>query len=580
MILRLKNKTKLHKVFVFNIVFIFLWAFGACNQTYYFLKNGEVSSVWRALYFTGSIFIPVFLLYTVMLYIKPEKKIMGYHYIFAIPQIMLIVIYFLNPGHVSFIKTYSAFLNDTEYGKVFYVHLLISYSYLIITIIILLKNYIDIGKRMKNSYLLIFTGILFPFIFNIAGILGIIKAEIILTPVLSEISVGLFIYALFKYDFFNLTSMAFEQIADNISDGLIICDENHNIIKYNLALEDKFGIKLNISIGKSILNVFCESEKLLDISVETIEMIELCKTQKSKKSIEKILEDSDNRKHLKIEIIPIYKYEVFLGSIIHFIDITSQKESIIIEQKNQSILIERERQISLGNLIGGIAHNLKTPVFSMSGGIYHFNDAVLDYKKLLESDDFNFESHEETAQTMEKWIDRITPYTGYIKDILKAVNSQFKYDYDSKYKSFTVKSLVQNVSILMHQILKMNNCKLNEVIKLDENTKILGDMNGLIQVLDNLIINAMHSYNKKSGIINLIIKEELNNITLEVEDFGCGIPKEIKDNLFKKMITTKGSKGTGLGLYISNTIIKGYFNGQIDIISKKKGTIFKITIPK
>jgi nitrogen-specific signal transduction histidine kinase len=61
-------------------------------------------------------------------------------------------------------------------------------------------------------------------------------------------------------------------------------------------------------------------------------------------------------------------------------------------------------------------------------------------------------------------------------------------------------------------------------------------------------------------------------LLIEVEDYGSGIPKEIKDRLFKKMITTKGSKGTGLGLYISNTIIKGYFNGQIEIISKEKGT--------
>jgi hypothetical protein len=108
MILRLKNKTKLHKVFVFNIVFIFLWAFGACNQTYYFLKNGEVSSVWRALYFTGSIFIPVFLLYTVMLYIKPEKKNNG---------ISLYICYPANYAHCYiFFKSRTCFIHKNLFS--------------------------------------------------------------------------------------------------------------------------------------------------------------------------------------------------------------------------------------------------------------------------------------------------------------------------------------------------------------------------------------------------------------------------------------------------------------------------------
>ena len=56
--------------------------------------------------------------------------------------------------------------------------------------------------------------------------------------------------------------------------------------------------------------------------------------------------------------------------------------------------------------------------------------------------------------------------------------------------------------------------------------------------------------------------------------------KEVQSKLFKEMITTKGKNGTGLGLYMSYSTIKGKFNGDIKFTSKEgQGTTFIITIP-
>ena len=60
----------------------------------------------------------------------------------------------------------------------------------------------------------------------------------------------------------------------------------------------------------------------------------------------------------------------------------------------------------------------------------------------------------------------------------------------------------------------------------------------------------------------------------------AGIPKHIKNKLFKEMITTKGKNGTGLGLYMSYSTIRAHFNGNITFESEEgKGTIFNIIIP-
>ena len=56
--------------------------------------------------------------------------------------------------------------------------------------------------------------------------------------------------------------------------------------------------------------------------------------------------------------------------------------------------------------------------------------------------------------------------------------------------------------------------------------------------------------------------------------------KEVQDNLFKKMVTTKGKNGTGLGLFMSYSNIKAHFGGNISFESKEGvGTTFYITIP-
>ena len=80
--------------------------------------------------------------------------------------------------------------------------------------------------------------------------------------------------------------------------------------------------------------------------------------------------------------------------------------------------------------------------------------------------------------------------------------------------------------------------------------------------------------------VELVVSENNEEINFAFRDFGKGIPESIQPRLFKEMVTTKGKDGTGLGLYMSSSTIKGRFGGNMWFSSKEgEGTSFYITIP-
>jgi signal transduction histidine kinase len=151
---------------------------------------------------------------------------------------------------------------------------------------------------------------------------------------------------------------------------------------------------------------------------------------------------------------------------------------------------------------------------------------------------------------------------------------------DSSNVSFTVEELLKRVNILMNHELKRYHCKMNVDLKVDINTVIRGEINNLVQVLNNLISNSIEAYNGENGDIDLLISKKGQEIGIMVKDYGEGIPEKVKKKLLKEMITTKGKNGTGLGLYMSYSTIKGKFGGTMKIESEEgKGTAVYIFIP-
>ncbi len=247
---------------------------------------------------------------------------------------------------------------------------------------------------------------------------------------------------------------------------------------------------------------------------------------------------------------------------------------------SQNMLIERERLASLGQLIGGIAHNLKTPIMSISGAAEGLTDLVNEYDSSIGDKEVTEQDHHDIAKDMSSWIEKIKTYTEYMSDVITAVKGQAVNFSSTTNISFYMDELLKNITILMRHELKNALVSLNITNNVPPTTYINGDVNCLVQVINNMVSNAIQSYNgKPDQSIELILNVKNNNIVIDVKDHGPGIPKEVQEKLFKEMITTKGKNGTGLGLFISYSTIKAHFNGDIVCKSDKNGTTFSIILP-
>lgn len=271
-----------------------------------------------------------------------------------------------------------------------------------------------------------------------------------------------------------------------------------------------------------------------------------------------------------------------IGDLVIAFNHIQEKEKANIEsiKENQAIILEQERLASLGQLIGGIAHNLKTPIMSLAGGIEALKDLTNEYKESIEDKEVTTGDHYEIVAEMQEWLDKMKPYCSYMTDIISAVKGQaVQMNYAGSDK-FTVEDLVKRIDVLMKHELNRYHCRLKADFQVDLHTELKGELNSLVQVFDNIIINAIQAYDGETGDIDFKIIKVGNNLEFTLSDKGKGIPQEVQNKLFKEMFTTKGKNGTGLGLYMSYSTIKGRFSGNMWFESKEgSGTTFTITIP-
>jgi len=218
---------------------------------------------------------------------------------------------------------------------------------------------------------------------------------------------------------------------------------------------------------------------------------------------------------------------------------------------------------------------------AISGAAEGLNDLVKEYDISIDTPEVTKEDHHEIAKDMKSWIEKIRTHTEYMSDVITAVKGQAVNLSKEAEISFTVGELLKRVNILMKHELKNAIVYLNISMKADENTLIHGDVNSLVQVINNMVSNSIQAYNgKPDQNIDLTVEANESSLLISVKDYGSGIPKKVKDKLFKEMITTKGKNGTGLGLFMSYSTIKAHFNGNITIDSEEgKGTTFTIILP-
>ena len=221
----------------------------------------------------------------------------------------------------------------------------------------------------------------------------------------------------------------------------------------------------------------------------------------------------------------------------------------------QEQLVRKEKLSVLGQLAGGVGHELRNPLGVISNAVYYLKMVLPDAE----------ENIKEYLQTISSEVERSTKIVSDLLDF-------------SRIKSIDKKPVV--IWDLISQVLDQRPApeKIEIISKIPADlTPAFVDPRQIIQVLDNLINNAYQAMNQ-GGKLTLEAETHKNEIHVSVTDTGCGISQENMKNIFEPLFTTK-ARGIGLGLAVSKNLMEAN-DGSLEVSSAEgKGTTFKLIIP-
>lgn len=563
-----------------NLILVLIWTTALLCQKLFVKKFNIDPICFDYIAYIGICFLPISIFLTGKVFCNTKITFSKKYALLLIVPIISLIILWTNNIHHLFYKYYSTNLNDCVSGSYLIVHNIYSYSILLVGIIYILKAARRSSGFFSKQSVLILLGVSVPIVTNILGTFKIVPMTIYATPISFTIALLCFAIAIFKFKFLGVAPIALQIIVNKISDSYLVLNDDMTIVDFNTTFLNTFKLK-NENIREQDISEFVQNHKQYKFNVKKIEKaVDKVLTTRETVTLEEHIESLD--KYFTVEINNILVKGNSLGILMLFKDITQHKLDMQALKDNQDILIERERLASLGQLIGGIAHNLKSPIMSISGATEGLTDLIKEYEESIVDKDVTIDDHLAIANDMKDWISKIKSYLEYMSDIITAVKGQAVALSENTVDSFTVEELTKRVDILMKHELKKALITLNLDLKVPTSLMIHGNINGLVQVINNMISNAIQAYKGKEGqTIDLIITQEKNDVIVSVRDYAGGLPKEVQEKLFKEMITTKGKDGTGIGLFMSYSNIRAHFNGDITYSTEEgKGTIFNIILPQ
>jgi PAS domain S-box-containing protein len=226
----------------------------------------------------------------------------------------------------------------------------------------------------------------------------------------------------------------------------------------------------------------------------------------------------------------------------------------------------KEIERSKDEFVSVASHELKTPVTS----IKLFSEILQGQAQALQQPDI-----EESATIIVTQINRLTSLISDLLDVSRIQADKMQLSC----QTVNIDTVIQNTIRGMPNLKKSH-----EIIhKPGARTKIRIDKGRISQVLSNLLTNAV-KYSPKANKVIVKTKQDREGITISVQDFGYGIPREEQGKIFSRFFRTATARnnnipGFGLGLHISNEIIKKH-GGTLTVKSDAgKGSCFSVFLP-
>ncbi len=221
---------------------------------------------------------------------------------------------------------------------------------------------------------------------------------------------------------------------------------------------------------------------------------------------------------------------------------------------------------SLGLMIGSVSHGMKGLLTSLDGGLYLVSSGL---KKK------NFKRVEEGCQAAQETVQRIRKM---VMDILYYAKER-----DLNRAPVRIADFAEDLVRVIQP--RIDGCGIRLAYHFDSTA---GTMQvdadylqaALVNILENAIDACLKDHRMPTHQIDLSITDPGDEIVFCIADDGIGMDRDVCDRVFSLFYSTKGRRGTGLGLFIANRVI-GQHGGTITVASKPgEGSLFRVRIPK
>ncbi|HPE94903.1 MAG TPA: histidine kinase N-terminal 7TM domain-containing protein [Bacillota bacterium] len=586
------NVRLVHKVYFVLSALTAIWLLAIMSLI--FIRDDNQTGVWIVDSITNlGGFIPVLVLLIAFIFIYEWNKLPRWTFLlFVIPCITQLMVW-TNPLHHFFYQNEFVSLNAADMipGWYFYIHSVYTSVCTVLASFLVLKfAFTNKSKLYIRQAILFATGNMIPLIVNaicLGGPIPGFESTIVTTPLSYVIGVVLLHgLAIFKFHMLDIKPMAVQTVLNKLSDGYLVLSDDSIAVSFNKAFAETFGKEYKIKENVKLSDLRTKDVGGTNMGLHTLlNSIESCRQSQSTISYEQaiviLVSEKFIKKYYMVDVTPLLNGQLIIGFVVFFKDVTKLKESMQKLQQSQAQMMERDRLASLGQMVGGIAHNLKTPIMGISGSASSINVLIDESEASIGDNEVTPDDYREIYEEMRSWTKRIVEACAYMSDIITAVKGQATTMNSVSVADFAVDDLYKRVSILLRHELKQGNCTLVYRSTMDTDILIHGDLNSMVQVVNNLVTNAIDAMRNTQGG-NIIIDVSVNetHLLIKVIDHGTGIPDNVKKLLFKQMVTNKGAVGTGLGIFMSYSSIKANFGGTMWFEDNPEGgTIFGISIP-
>ncbi len=240
------------------------------------------------------------------------------------------------------------------------------------------------------------------------------------------------------------------------------------------------------------------------------------------------------------------------------------KEEVGKNREKDKKMLQQAKLAQMGEMLSMIAHQWRQPLTAINATSIGLNISA------------RFDELE--AKNVILKTERISEYAQHLSSTIEDFRNFFKANKDKKLTNYG--ELINSVMGIVEVSLGNKNIKLIKELNCPEKFKTYP--NEVKQVILNLIKNAEDAITEnkiENPQIKILTYKEDDKYIFEVNDNGGGVPEELIEKIFDPYFSTKTKKdGTGLGLYMSKTIIEEHCNGTLTVSNNEEGAVFKITL--